>query len=360
MSESVAVAIREAIRDHGPITFAEFMEHALYGPGGFYERPPVGIEGHFLTSPHVHPIFAELLLRAISDLWVDLGRPDPLPLIEVGAGDGTLARDLVRLTGERELPLAYTAVERSPGARERLRELGLNVLPGLPAELKLAVVFANELLDNLPFRRVRATDAGLVEVRVGMRRKALVEVETPADEELAAAAPQLDLGQEATVPVGALDFVDEIAKVLRSGYLLLIDYGSTDGAQAGEVHGYRSHRVLEDVLADPGESDITAGVDLGAISRRAVRAGLRVHGPITQQDALIALGHAEWNEQQRERQRSLVGTNAASDAVRIWEGRSRASLLVDPQGLGQLWWLLLSSAALPVPTWHQRASIPRV
>jgi NADH dehydrogenase [ubiquinone] 1 alpha subcomplex assembly factor 7 len=359
VSESVAAAIRDAIKDHGPIAFDEFMEHALYGPGGFYERPPIGPEGHFLTSPHVHPVFAELLLRAISDLWANLGRPQPLTLVEVGAGDGTLARHLVRLAEERELPLAYTAVERSPGARERLRELGLNVLPGLPGELDRALVLANELLDNLPFRRVRATEAGLVEVRVGARRKAMVEVEipvaTPADEGLAAAGLELHPGQEATVPVGAFGFVDEMAKVLRSGYLLLIDYGSTEGAPAGEVHGYRSHRVLDDVLADPGESDITAGVDIGAISRRAVRAGIQTQGWIMQRDALIELGFADWNEQQRERQRSLVGTDAASDAVRIWEGRSRASLLVDPQGLGRLWWLLLATPGLPSPTWLSSA-----
>ncbi|MEW6060061.1 MAG: SAM-dependent methyltransferase, partial [Actinomycetota bacterium] len=101
MSENVAAQIRDAIRDHGPITFAEFMERALYGPGGFYERPPVGREGHFVTSPHVHPIFAELLMCAFSELWADLGRPDPFPVVEVGAGDGTFALDLVRLAAER-------------------------------------------------------------------------------------------------------------------------------------------------------------------------------------------------------------------------------------------------------------------
>jgi SAM-dependent MidA family methyltransferase len=358
VSERVAAAIRDAIHDHGPITFAEFMEHALYGPGGFYEQPPVGREGHFLTSPHVHPLFAELLLRALSELWVNLGRPDPFAVIEVGAGDGTLARDLVRLAGERNLPLAYAAVERSAGARERLVESGLEILDRPLPELDHAVVVANELLDNLPFRRVRATRARLAEVRVGVRSEAIIEVETPADVDLARAAPELRLGQEATVPTGAFGFVDEIANVLRSGYLLVIDYGSIDGSPAGEVHGYRSHRVLDDALTDPGELDITAGVDLSAISRRSVRAGLHAHAPVAQRDALLALGFSDWNELQRERQRSLVGTDAAPLAVRIWEGRSRASLLVDPRGLGRHWWLLLSSPGLAAPNWHERAQPP--
>ena len=61
MSEQVAKGIRDAIREHGPISFAEFMQHALYGPGGYYEDPPVGTDGDFVTSPHVHPVFGAMV-----------------------------------------------------------------------------------------------------------------------------------------------------------------------------------------------------------------------------------------------------------------------------------------------------------
>ena len=91
MSEQVAEVIRDAIRDHGPITFAEFMQHALYGPGGFYEDPPVGTHGDFVTSPHVHPVFGALVGTAVADLSACLGDPEPVRIAEVGAGDGTLA-----------------------------------------------------------------------------------------------------------------------------------------------------------------------------------------------------------------------------------------------------------------------------
>jgi SAM-dependent MidA family methyltransferase len=64
MQTSVRTAILQAIRSRGPISFAEYMELALYGAGGFYEDPPVGAEGDFVTSPHVHPVFGELLARA--------------------------------------------------------------------------------------------------------------------------------------------------------------------------------------------------------------------------------------------------------------------------------------------------------
>src|SRR5439155_17994658 len=80
---SVRDRIRDAIDDHGPISFAEFMELALYSPGGFYDRPPVGEGGHFVTSPHVDPAFAACLAAAIRKAWDTLDRPDPFTLVEV-------------------------------------------------------------------------------------------------------------------------------------------------------------------------------------------------------------------------------------------------------------------------------------
>ncbi|HEX9123086.1 MAG TPA: SAM-dependent methyltransferase [Actinomycetota bacterium] len=356
MSEQVVDRIKDAIADHGPITFAEFMEHALYGPGGFYERPPVGAEGHFVTSPHVHPVFAELLLRAVRDLWEGLGRPEPLAVVEPGAGDGTLALDMLRLATELGPRLVYTAVERSPGARDALASLPVRVAERLEElePLDPGVLLANELLDNLPFRRVRMTAHGPVEVRVDADPNGLVQTEVPCDHDLASRMPPLDAGGEAAVPEAALSFVDEVARVLRQGYALLIDYGSVGGS-AGQIHGYRKHRVVEDVLARPGSADVTAGVDLAAVAARARAGGLEVAGAVAQADALRALGFERWGALQRDRQAESTAAGARSDAVRIWEGRSRASLLVDPAALGRLRWLLLATPGLPAPTWVREA-----
>jgi NADH dehydrogenase [ubiquinone] 1 alpha subcomplex assembly factor 7 len=362
MSEDVAARIRRAIEERGPIRFDEFMDLALYGLGGFYDRPPVGREGHFVTSPHVHPVFAELLLRAVLDLWERLGRPEPLELVEVGAGDGTLAADVIRLLGERQGPAVdYLAVERSPGARARLAELPVRVSEHVAdaGPSAATVMFANELLDNLPFRRIRGTEDGVVEIRIDAGRTRFVEVDVPCDATIAElldeGGPSLAPGQDAIVPTGALRFVDELAATLRRGYALLIDYDSAGGS-SGEVHGYRDHRVLADVLRDPGSADITAGVDLGAIARRAGARDLQTLGLTSQGDALRALGFAEWNATQRARQGELLTGGSGGWATRVWEGRSRASLLVDPWGLGRLSWLLLSTSDLSAPAWAARAA----
>jgi NADH dehydrogenase [ubiquinone] 1 alpha subcomplex assembly factor 7 len=331
-------ALEAAIRDHGPITFAEYMEHALYGPGGFYERPPVGAHRDFVTSPHVHPVFGELLGTAVRDLWELLDRPAPLRIAEVGAGDGTLARQL--LAALADIEPSFTAVEISAGARAALGTIeGVRVAETL--EDTSEVVLAHELLDNLPFRVVRDGH----EVRVGLDdRGRLTEVETELDGDLRA------IGADGIVPVGALAFVDRLATAIPHGFALLIDYGDVDAA-GGEVHGYRGQRIVEDVLAHPGTADITAGVHLGLIAERARAAGLEVHGPVRQHHALRALGLESWLRDELARQRDQLDAREGLDAVRTWSGRSRATLLADPSGRGRLWWLLLATPGLPAPPW---------
>lgn len=356
MSEQVARRIRDAIRERGPITFAAFMDLALYGPEGFYEQPPVGAEGHFVTSPHVHPVFSRLVGVALEELWVALGRPAPFRLVEVGAGDGTLARELLAGFERGGIEVSYAAVEASAGARRALSELAGVTVAERPSDLEpidAGVVVANELLDNLPFRRVRARDR-LVEVRIGLEGDRLVEVETRCDDELASLAPELEPGEEAAIPVGALRFVDELASRLVRGYALLIDYGALEGP-AGDVHGYRDHRVLEDVLEAPGDADVTAGVDLGLVIARAQALGLDHHAVVPQWTALLALGYEAWARGELSRQADLLGGGRGVEAVRAWEGRGRARLLVDPEALGRLRWLLLSTAGLPTPGWLELA-----
>jgi NADH dehydrogenase [ubiquinone] 1 alpha subcomplex assembly factor 7 len=359
MRDRVAEALERDIRARGPIGFDRFMDLALYGPGGFYEAPPIGPDGHFVTSPHVHPVFATLLARAIRDLAAGLGDPAPLRLVELGAGDGTLAEQLLEeLDG---LPLEYAVAERSPGARAALSRLPVRIVDhAVPLDAGfLGIVLANELLDNLPFRRVRSHDGtppdpgggGLVEVLVGLAGDRFVEVEAPCPPDLAALAPALRPGEEGVVPVTALDLIDRLAAALARGYVLLIDYGDDSGRPAGAVHGYRGHEAVADVLSDPGTTDLTAGVDLRALAVRARAAGLEARGPVTQEAALRALGYDRWAADERNRQTRLLDTGSGLDAVRAWGGRSRASLLVDPSRLGGLRWLLLATPGLPAPPW---------
>jgi len=356
VSEQVAERIRRLVREQGPITFADFMEEALYGPGGFYMGTPIGSADDFVTSPHVHPVFSRLVGIALETLWEALGRPLPFRLVEVGAGDGTMASELVAGFERGGIDVEYTAVELGAEARRRLAAITPHVATRLAdvARLHPGVLFANELLDNLPFRRVRRRGDALMEVRVGLDGDRLVEVEVPGDVELAAFAPDLEDGGESVIPTGASAFVDELVRTLGRGYAVLIDYGAT-GPQAGEVHGYRGHRVVEDVLADPGSTDVTAGVDLHALVDRAESAGLVSFGTVSQEAALRALGFDEWMRGELTHQGDLLKAGRGSAATRTWDGRNRARMLVQPSGLGRLRWLVLATPALPEPAWLGRA-----
>ena len=362
MSEEVTARIRAEIRGRGPIGFDVFMEHALYGPGGFFEQSPIGADAHFVTSPHVHPfVFSRCVRTAILDGWSALGEPDPLRVVELGAGDGTLA-DALRSAFE-ELPfpaLSYLGVDVSAGARERLAERGFRTVGSIrDVEPFEGVVLAHELLDNLPFRVVRGREDGIVEVRIALAGDRLVEAEVPWEPATPAEAGlRLGPGERSTIPVGAFDLLDRVVERLRRGYVLVVDYGRE--GPAGGVHGYRRHREVTDVLGDPGSTDVTAGVDLSLVARHAERLGLHAFGSVSQSRALEILGYARWAETMRAIQSTLQREGRGAEAVRVWQARSRASLLADPEGLGAFRWLVLSTAGLPPPAWLERALGPDV
>jgi SAM-dependent MidA family methyltransferase len=290
-------------------------------------------------------VFAQLLAGAIVDLHVRLGEPRPFLVTEVGAGDGTLARQLVEHLGD--LDAAYTTVETSPGARRALETIeGVRVTERLDTSPQL--ILANELMDNLPFRRLRGNASGTKEVLIGLDGERLVEHlgDPPPGQDVALAD-----GEETVLPEGAIAFIEEVAaRLAHPGYALLIDYGGV-GEPGGPPHGYRAHRPVEDLLDRPGSTDITSGIDFDLLSRHAEVQGLIAFPSVTQRHALTSLGFDRWVHEQLREQAELLDRREGLEAVRAWSGRSRASLLVDPSALGRLRWLLLATPGLTAPSW---------
>jgi SAM-dependent MidA family methyltransferase len=211
---------------------------------------------------------------------------------------------------------------------------------------------ANELLDNLPFHRLRGTGEGIAELFVGLEDGRFVLVEgPPSDPELEGRAPPLAPGEEAVVNLHALRFIEQGSRLFRRGYLWMCDYGWIPGASAGLrkdlAHGYRGHRMEEDVLSEPGTRDITAGVDFGALSRHAEALGLRAWPLTTQRDALLRLGYRRWDEEARARQVRATAARDGLSAMRTYSDRNRAAQLVDPMGLGAFVVLCLGVGAVP-------------
>jgi SAM-dependent MidA family methyltransferase len=353
-AEPLAERLRHRIAASGPVTFAEFMEWALYDPEeGFYTRLPVGEEGHYVTSPHVSPVFGRLLARQVAELWELLDRPAPFDVVEVGAGDGTLARQILGAAPAELLgSLRYRAVERSASARRALQSAGIEALVSLSklADPVVGCVIANELLDNLPFHRLRGTPNGTVELFVGLEagRLALVEA-APSSDVLLVGVPALAPGEEFVVSPATFAFLDEAEAALERGYIWLVDYGFEDDAERRSVHGYSHHRVHDDLLAEPGSTDITAGVDFAALARHTGSLGLQVWGPISQREVLLSLGFGELDEQAQARQVEAIATRRGIDALRIYSDRNRANLLLGRAGLGAAWVLCVGKNATAAP-----------
>jgi SAM-dependent MidA family methyltransferase len=344
---SLADRLRRRIASGGPITFAEFMEAALYDPAeGFYSRLRVGEGGDFVTSPHLSPVFGELVARQVEQFWVLLDRPEWFSVIEVGAGDGTLAGQVIAAVTEPvRSALRYVAVDRSPAAREALREVeGVRVEASLEEVGRNLVgcILANELLDNLPFHRVRGRPEGPVELYVGLEGDAFALVERrPSSREVERMAGPVAAHREAAVRPADRAFLDRATEVLSRGYVWLADYGFTTTDESGSVHSYRDQRLEEDVLSDPGSRDITTGVDFAALVDHARSLGLAVWGPVAQRDALLSLGFSGWDAQARSRQHEAIAARRGVEAMRIYSDRTRANLLISRTGLGAFFVLCL-------------------
>lgn len=299
--------IRDLIAAAGPMTFAQFMELALYHPTlGYYRRPhdPFGVAGDYYTSSQLQPVFGRLIARKIA-LWeAQLGCPRDFTVVELGAGRGETARE-VRAC----LPhIRYVEVERDAGS--------------LPEHFT-GVVFSNEFFDALPVHVFRVLEGGVYERLVGLQGNNLTWMERPVSGFIEPFIPSAAAGQIIEVNLSALDWLERIARSLDRGFVLTIDYGYTAPEIAnacrfpeGSLMSYFGHVAYEDVLASPGERDITSHVNFTALAEHGQTLGLRPQPLQTQAQFLLSIGQADEfqsalaapTEQEAQRHRLLLKT----------------------------------------------------
>jgi SAM-dependent MidA family methyltransferase len=343
--EGLADRIRTEIRASGPMPFARFMELALYdSEGGYYRSPNArpGRAGDFLTAPELHPIFGELVGRAIGQIWQVLGHREPFLVLEHGAGEGALAEPLLHATPPG---VHYAAVEvderRLAGLRARLAAAGLSdrLEPSTPSSFD-GIVLANEVLDALPVHRLRRREDGIHELGVDVDPDgSFIEVEMPAPtsaavERLSAEGIELVDGQTAEVCLALDDWIATASAPVRRGVLLLIDYGAPANElydpvrrRDGTLRAYLRHQVSADPYRFVGRQDLTAHVDVTAVERAARAAGLTTIGITTQAEALMGLGI---EERLRAIQADPTTTFEAYAAL-----RSALLRLLDPAAMGR-------------------------
>jgi SAM-dependent MidA family methyltransferase len=343
--------LRDEIAGSGPITFARFMERALYEPGlGYYAGPATrpGRHGDFLTAPETHPVFGWAVARQLDEIWQVLDRPDPFVVREYGAGSGALAQGILDGLRRERSPLidavAYEPMEidaeRVAAIRSRLEDAGHGraVAPASAPAAAVGVVLANEVLDALPVHRVVVSGGRLREILVDWRDGRFVEAvadpTTPRiGERLRDEGIALDEGQQAEVSLALDDWIAAVAAELPRGVALLIDYGHPAAElydakrRRGTLLAYLRHRAHDDVLANVGRQDLTAHVDLTAVERAAERHGLRKLGLTTQAEFLVALGLGDMLES--------IQRNPATSVEDYLVLRSSVVRLLDPSATGK-------------------------
>ena len=314
--------LREHIQHFGPMPFTEFMRRALYDSSdGYYSRDTrkIGKRGDFMTSVSVGAFFGELLAFQFAR-WIELLRNQATSyqIVEAGAHDGQLARDILESLHENE-PSLLTSIEywiiephagRRVGQQKTLAPFfnvrWFKTLDEIQGRVN-GIIFSNELLDALPAHPFswNAAARRFEEIGVGLMGDSFVWTRLPQP---TIAPPQFPPELLDVLPD---DYVFELspdasewwkgaASALTRGFLLTIDYGGvleellSPSRTSGTMRAYSRHRVTADVLANPGEQDITTHVNFSEIQRAGEAAGLKTVTLTTQSQFLTEIARALW------------------------------------------------------------------
>jgi SAM-dependent MidA family methyltransferase len=308
-SARLVESIRRDIAAHGGwISFARYMELALYAPGlGYYAAGAhkFGESGDFITAPELSSLFGRTLARQVGEIMAH-SAPH---ILELGAGSGKLAADmLAELEQLGSLPDSYAILEVSADLRARQQTLMRERLPhlldrvhwldALPERFGGAIV-ANEVLDALPVHLVHWRDSAITERGVALGEHGFVWQERAIrDADLLHAAQQIKVPDDyvSEICLAARGLVNSLAQRLEQGAMLFIDYGF--GAREfyhpqrnrGTLMCHYRHQAHDDPFFLPGLQDITAHVNFSDIAECGIDAGMELMGYTTQAYFLINCG----------------------------------------------------------------------
>lgn len=295
-------AIKAAIDDHGPITFAEFMQLALYGHGGYYTSgSPISASGDYFTAPSAHPLFGALIAVQLRQMWQLLGSPDEFTVVEEGAGSGGLAADITGYTATLDSKFAsaldYISLDIAPPGRQHYPVLPLTAAPvGITGCL-----LSNELLDAMPVHRFEVRDGKVQEVFItsdsGNLAEVLLAPSSPEIERrLRPFLSSLPEGYRGEINLDLNPWAERQASTLERGWALAIDYGFDRAGlyrpdrTSGSLRTYYQHTLGQHPLQHAGKQDITAHVDFTAVDEAMAQGGFTAAGSTSQAAFLARLG----------------------------------------------------------------------
>ena len=341
------------------ITFAEYMDLVLYHPQyGYYSsgKVEIGSQGDFFTSPYLGADFGELLAEQLVEIWSIMGYPAPFMLVEMGAGEGLLAVDILDYLQQYRpdlLPvLEYVIVEQAEGLIEKQQKVlqkwldkQINICwkswSEIPEASLIGCCFSNELVDAFPIHQIVINKGKIKEIYVTSSSEELREVEgEPSTTELEEyfKLVEVDLPSDeypdryrTEVNLAALNWLATVADRLQRGYVLTIDYGYPahkyyhPQRSQGTLQCYYQHRRHNNPYSFIGEQDLTAHVDFTALERQGELCGLEKIGFTNQGMFLMALGLGD---------RLAELSSGKFNVMEVLKRRDALHQLIDPTGLG--------------------------
>ena len=356
-SERLQRTIRQAIVDAGGlIPFSRFMELALYSPqGGYYVSGSrkFGEHGDFITAPELGDLFARCLARQVAQVLDQLQGGD---ILEVGAGSGALALQLLRALAARgQLPGRYCILETSAELVQRQQELLGHHVPHLLASISWlsalpdrfsGVVLANEVVDAIPVDRFTVVNNQVQAVGVAWDQNGFKDALYAADGANWDAIRHLNLPEHYRSEAGFQReaWMQAVGHCLESGAVVVVDYGFPrreyyhPQRTGGTLMCHYRHRSHPDPYLNVGLQDITAHVDFTGLADSAVTAGLTLLGFTTQASFLLALGILD-----------IIAPHMPADTADNLAASQQVKKLTLPSEMGELFKVLAAGRGLRHP-----------
>ena len=361
--------IKRRITSQGKISFRDFMEMALYHPtSGYYSSKQniIGWEGDFFTSPDVHYVFALSIMKQLSQMHTILGSPEKLTIVEIGAGKGLLAEQILNAAKRSDKKLFkaidYNIIEISEGLREvqkyTLCKEGLEEkivwCDNLESALKnteSAIILSNEFFDALPVHKVQFEQEQWKEVFVTTSEDKFVEErENISSKDLQKYLSKLEgpfqEGYTTDINLEAKSWIKEIGKNLKKGFVITIDYGypREDYYSPLRIEGtllcYHKHSTNNDPYSRIGEQDITAHVDFTSLAETGREKDLELSGYCEQFHFLMGLGIFEELEKIE---------NSEGDELDRFQQKQAIKNLLMPDNMGSTFKVLIQHKKLNNP-----------
>jgi SAM-dependent MidA family methyltransferase len=371
---SLRTEIRNLLQ-YGDLTFRDFMELALYHPEfGYYARAenPIGKTGDYVTAPLLSPAFSFAIAGLVRE-FLSRCEGEMSTIADIGAGDGSLIREIA--TYIEDARARFVGVDRSlervgesPSRRVVEDFLGdsstrrpvdfVRTIDEVPRD-GCHLLFSNELFDAFPFARLVQRDQHLHELWVTERDGAFDwsehEAPLPYEDYFAARGVELANGQFADVTLEWELFYEDLARFVKRGLIVTIDYGFAQEKlfhprirRFGTAASYSAQRVARDLLANPGEQDLTAHINFTDLQRAGERHGARTLFFDSLAKFLLTLGITD---HELFRPVQDVGIESAEEGLELIQKREDARRLVLPDGIGEDLRVLVQAKGMDDETW---------